>query len=122
MVTDTCTDCPRNATRGRSLCWHCTNLKKRYGVTAKGIDAYLRAIGTVCYVCVHTRRGLRMTYGRPICRLCRHAVKVMAVPGTIELVSNLINANSVNDNRVETQSVTSIVDNNLPPQSPIVEI
>lgn len=108
MVTSKCTDCDRQADKGRSLCWHCTNLKKRYGVTSIGITAYLRELGTVCYVCVRTRRGLRKMYGRPVCRICRHAIQVLETPGTIELVSELIKSYCVNDNRVETQLVTLI--------------
>lgn len=115
MVTKKCTQCERQADYGRSLCWHCTNIKKRYRMTDAEINAYRLELGSICFICERSMRGLRLVYGRAICRICMDVVQVMEMPGRIERVSNLINTNSVNDNRVETQSVTPTPDSNLAP-------
>lgn len=75
-----CSDCHRRADKGRKLCWHCTNLKKRYGVTSSTLATSSRA----CGVCLTIRAKLtRVGAWDPptyLCYKCKQALEVIGNP------------------------------------------
>jgi hypothetical protein len=83
IVFRKCSDplCERSVKEAsRSICWHCTNLKKRYGVTHSGVLELRREAGTLCYICEKTRKYLT-PFGNREYRLCSRCLYLCQTMG-----------------------------------------
>jgi hypothetical protein len=78
-----CSDplCNRSVTEeSRHLCWHCTNFKKRYGVTHSGVLEMRKREGRICYICEKMRKYL-VLFGPKQFRICSRCLYLCQTTG-----------------------------------------
>lgn len=76
----------------RSICWHCSNLKKRYGMTHSGVQELRREAGTLCYICEKTRKYLS-PYGTQqfkICSRCLYLCQTLGDEGWMRRLQQVV--------------------------------
>jgi hypothetical protein len=64
----------------RYLCWHCINLKRRYGKTHSGVLELRKQEGKICYICEKTRKYL-VPFGPKQFKICSRCLYLCHTTG-----------------------------------------
>ncbi len=92
----------------RKFCWHCTNFKRRFGMTHTGVMAERLRNGKVCFLCQKTKIVL-YEYGvnkHPICPRCFKICDNSKSQGWLERLASCVVLNSCRDECVKTPNLT----------------